>query len=44
VDAVWKEHFREPYPMGTCIQAAVLGKEGARMEIEIVLVLEWRRE
>ena len=36
VDAGLKEHFGEPYPMGICIQFAVLGKKGARMEIKIV--------
>ena len=36
MDAVWTRHFKEPYPVSTCVQIAGLAKEGARIELEVI--------
>ena len=35
VDAVWARHFKEPYPVSTCVQVSGLAKEGARVELRV---------
>lgn len=36
VDEVWGRHFKEPFPVSTCVGVTALAKEGALVELEVV--------